>query len=1274
MNKRGIHIAIEEAKKYKKERTLESVFLFITLVSTFLLLILFSYQIFLTGYATYLSSKAGYITEVDVIRSIPTEYWDGVYGLALRVPGFTEQLSEEIYSGEIVRKDIFFDCIETGATGGNEVYASTSSSIDFDSLQPADLGDVDSYISCSGRPYCPSNTFINNMSILVGSTNISNIPSTHTYKWDGDNGIFDIGILNDSNNLVYVTHISGLQKGYNPNVTVNFQLLLPSPPNSTEKFYFFTDPYDNCPEGGGIGNTLNMTLYGYVKDIYGNYLNNTLVSVAGEAAYTNPLGFYNFTASVIPGTYNLIAIKSGYDYYFSTVSANFSNYIIEKNITMSIYSPGLNETISPRVYGYVKDSSGNLLSDVNVSLGSDTVTTNSTGFYSFYPIIVPAPHPITAIKSGYDNYYYILNFTNLTTSLNHNISMNEIIEEQPYNYATGPYTSPPGQQVRRIVEEAIERGEDYWISSKEIKKEVRQNTFVEEFVHIYNFRSSMSLTFSLSSDIKEIIKLDKNSLSVPHNSFGSVKLTIYGNKPLGIYNGTLNIGGSVEKEIPISIKIVEKRLPIETLLMKIELLDRIVRPGQNLKYKLNLQNLLRDQKYKVSLNSLIKKTNDSEIYASKDNEIEITHSLTLLDEIKVPENVSDGDYMLRIKADYLNLISTITAPFIVARPLYLYSFFGIPVWLILSIIAFFGFIFLNFFLYKKHKEKKKRYRISLDTSTLPKQGPKTIKLGKVAETKTPAYLELEKMKTHTIVAGATGMGKSISAQVIVEEALINNVAVIVFDPTAQWSGMLRKCEDKKMMSFYPKFGLKPSDAKAFPGNIRQVKDARQIIEVNKFINPGQIQIFTLNKLDPKDIDIFVANVIRQIFRSDPQESPDLKVLLVFDEVHRLLSRFGGSGEGFLQIERACREFRKWGMGLVLISQVLSDFVGEIKANINTEVQTRTIEESDLERIKTKYGEEFLKSLVRAEVGVAMFQNSDYNRGRPYFINFRPILHNTRRLSDEELEKYNKYNDIVDDLEYQIEQLEKEKVDVFDLKMELKLVKDKIMTGNFSIVEIYLEGLKPRVEKQWEKLGKKPKKRKIKLAKMEDIKKSIEEAKKERKKVEEKEKKQKKAEKAQEQKKEKKENLEDKQVKPLTFDNGIMVSSLKELKSVLPNLDNEIFKIHVNDKKNDIAEWLKQISEKHAEKIKSIKDKQKLIQELENIGKKEKTEEKKDDKNKSNKTESENKQDNKNKEKQENQDKGDNKEDKQKQESEKVEKQENNSKNTENKDKSKDKEN
>ena len=391
--------------------------------------------------------------------------------------------------------------------------------------------------------------------------------------------------------------------------------------------------------------------------------------------------------------------------------------------------------------------------------------------------------------------------------------------------------------------------------------------------------------------------------------------------------------------------------------------------------------------------------------------------------------------------------------------------------------------------------------MQVDYKTLPKKGERTLWLGNIAETKKVAYLEMDALTTHGVVAGATGGGKSISAQVLIEEVLLKNIAVIVFDPTAQWSGMLRKNEDKKMLSFYQKFGMKNSDAKAFPGNVRQIQNERQAIDIKKYMNPGQIQIFTMNKLTPPQIDTFVASVIASIFQSDPKEFPGLRLMLVFDEVHRLLPKFGGSGKGFLQIERACREFRKWGFGVMLVSQVLSDFVGEIKANINTEVQMRTRDESDLNRIKTKYGEEFLQSLIKASVGVGMFVQSRYNKGKPYFVNFRPIMHSTRRLSDEVLEQYNKYGESIDDLEYQIEQLEAEKVDTFDLKMELKLVKDKLMTGNFTVVDIYLEGLKPRVEKQWGSIGKKPKKLEITLVDTTEIDASLKQAEESRKEFE-----------------------------------------------------------------------------------------------------------------------------------------------------------------------------
>ncbi len=1093
----------KELSKDKFEKKIIGALFLVTALTVCTLFIFLISNLSLTGYSSYVESQAGDITELTLYRNFDTSYWAGVYGLALRVAGFTELLSRDFPEGDITRQDLFFDCLQSDVLGGPEVYASTSPTIDFDNLVAGDPSEVDIFLDCVGKTECATNTFSETMSVMVGSRNVSGVPSTHTHKFDGDNEIFDLGLMSDGTNFVYVASVKSIQYSYDEDKLVNFQMILPASEGTTPKYYFFTDPYDVCPEGG-MGENLAVQLSGYVFDIFGNPISNASVIITGIEVYSNFDGYYGMNFSALAGGHNLIAIKEEYDDYFENITINNSHYIIEKNITLQPETPGQDTLVRPLVFGYVRGETGNFLENVKMMLGNSIIYTDNFGHYSFTPSLKIGNNSIVGIKENYETHYNILEFLESTTSYNYNFTMD--LSSLDYEFITGPYTDEPNDgKYDEIPQEVVDAGQDYWISTKEINKEVRQGTFIEDEIGLYNLRGTdLSMTFVVSPSIADFVKVDKMSLTLPPGDSNVLKITIYGNYPVGTYEGKINILGDVEQVIPVKIRIVEKKFSVEVLLMEIDLFKNLVRPGEDLRYKLNLQNLLRNQNYQLDLVARLKGLHDGKVYFEQEFNSEIATSLTLLRDFPIPENISSGDYLLEIDAKYLNLVSTVVASFVISKPIYLYAFFGIPLWVMFLIISFVSFSFLNLFLYKRHKEKKKRYQIKVDYDSLPKSGERVVKLGHIAETKHPAYYDLEKLTTHAIVAGATGMGKSISAQVVIEEALLNGTAVIVFDPTAQWSGMLRKCTDKRMLAYYPKFGMKPTDAQGFKGNVRQVLNPKQIVDIKKYTTPGQIQIFGLNKLQPKDIDIFVANVIRQVFKSDPKESPTLKVLLVFDEVHRLLPKFGGNGEGFLQIERACREFRKWGIGVMLISQVLNDFVGEIKANINTELQTRTLEENDLERIRVKYGEGFLKSLVRAEVGVVMFQNAEYNRGRPYFINFRPILHSTRRLSDEELEKYNKYNDLVDDLEYSVGGLEKEKIDTFDLKMELKLIKDKIMSGSFNVVEIYLEGLGPRVEKEWEKLGKKAPKRQMEMVSDEDIKKANEEAKKEHNKAKEKE--------------------------------------------------------------------------------------------------------------------------------------------------------------------------
>ncbi len=841
------------------------------------------------------------------------------------------------------------------------------------------------------------------------------------------------------------------------------------------------------------------------------------------------------------------------------------------------------------VNGTVTDISGNKLENVIIVVGSVSTITNAQGVYNLSPEV--GEQRIIAIKDGYKVYESTINVSpdNVTE---HNIMLE--LETPPNEHndigpdfnpnkdtskstdtststAVGPGQAPPQVESPKVIE-----GQDYIITLDAINKKLRQNEFSQDMIIIQSIRASvMTVDFKILGNVSNLTQIDKKSLSIGPRSQGSVALTFFANMSPGVYTGVLNMSGGINAEIPITIEILSKdKIPVQALLITMSAPNKNLYAGSTFTFRTDLVNLLSDQAYPVKLFYTVQSLDGKDTLWSYTTNVFIKTSMSIVKNVELPSNLKEGDYIVRVTAEYLDLSSSSGYVFSVILPFYQYILFGkFRVWqAILSLFALVGII-IAIVILRNRLEEKKRYHLKVELSELPKQGPRSIWIGKIAESDHKAYMNLENFKTHTIVAGSTGGGKSFSAQVIIEEMLLKDVAVIVFDPTAQWTGMLRKLTNKGLMGLYPNFGMKPTDAKAFTGNIRQINNARELIDVKKYMKPGEIQIFAVHKLDPKDIDIFVANTVREVFHANFDESEPLRLVLVYDEVHRLMPKFGGSGEGFLQIERACREFRKWGIGVVLISQVLADFVGQIKANINTEVQMRTRDEGDLDRIKMKYGGEVLQSLVKASVGTGMVQNSAYNRGKPYFVTFRPIMHSVTRLSDDEIEQYNKFNEQITQIAYELEQLEEQKQDVFDLKMELKLALDKVKAGNFIMVQIYLEGLIPRVKKLWEKLGVQPKKLEMKVISEQALKEELEKAKIERIKFEATQKKPEEEAKKEEtpQEKFKKDVSPD---KILHLHNDMLVVNPKSLYSEIEAMKDSDFKFHVDGTKNDFAGWIR----------------------------------------------------------------------------------------------------
>ena len=659
------------------------------------------------------------------------------------------------------------------------------------------------------------------------------------------------------------------------------------------------------------------------------------------------------------------------------------------------------------------------------------------------------------------------------------------------------------QKIEDIVKSFLDVG-GVKLETTSIYKEMFAGETTTVRIKVKNTLNTNSIISAESEgDIKQFIFFENNRIELGPKQDRDILIKIVAPKAIeaGNYDGDVVFkSGEDSGKIPATIRILS---PEGKLLdVKIQPLTPVVAPGEVLRLQTDLLNLGKTKRVDVQFDLQLLDVNTGEIMARAEEAFAVETTVSTIKNLTIPASLSPGRYMVKATAYYSNIEQSMQASSIayvqVQYPFWQRKVFGISVHfyiggLLLILLLTGAIVYLRYAAFRR-----KRFKIKVEVNKLPQPGVNAAFVGKIAETGMRAFVDMNKLQMHTLIAGSTGSGKTVAAQSIIEEALLHKKSVIVFDPTAQWTGFLRKCTDNSMLKRYKYFDMKPKDARAFNGTIKTIKDPYEVIEIEKYLNrPGEITVFNVSKLTPEQIDIVAASTIQQIFKSAPEESSELKTLLVYDEVHRLLPKFGGSGQGFIQIERGCREFRKWGIGLLLISQVLSDFVGEIKANIGTELQMGTRYEGDLERVSMKFGEDVLKSVVREPIGTGMIVNAEYNSGMPYFISFRALMHSTKRLSNDELSKYEQYFSLIEDLDYQVEEFKKLKVDALDLELELKMTKEKVKQGQFQMADMYLEGLVPRIEEQWKSLGLAVKHLVKKKLAREEVEKAIEKGKEER---------------------------------------------------------------------------------------------------------------------------------------------------------------------------------
>jgi len=577
--------------------------------------------------------------------------------------------------------------------------------------------------------------------------------------------------------------------------------------------------------------------------------------------------------------------------------------------------------------------------------------------------------------------------------------------------------------------------------------------------------NSISISITKTGDILDYLDISDEEFTLSAHSNKTVSLNIHSNQDTisDTYSGAITISSGASKQrLPVIIRISSSTPDdLTSLEMTVEMITKKITPYDTLRFNVMLYNIGRVKNFNVTLEYNIKNAKTDEIVKTTQETIHLVGDRNLRKSIGLQDQdppLHTGQYFIEVAAEYSSKKITATDTFDIVQ-----SFWETTAGkIILSIILLTLLTVIGWYAHKRYKlwkKSKARYVFPLNYERLPHED-NAFNIGKIAETNKTAHFNPDDLTTHVLTSGSTGAGKSVAASIIVEEALKQKIPVVVFDPTAQWTGFVRPCKDDNLLRYYPKFSMRPEDARPFPGMIFEVTDPNVKIDFKKYMNPGEITVFTLNKLKPGEYDTAVQCIIDTIFSIQWEESTTLKMLVVFDEVHRLLEKYGGKG-GYISLEKACREFRKWGIGLVMCSQVYSDFKEAIQGNILTEIQLNTKSMADIAKVKEKYGPEYSEKISRQGVGVGMVQNPRYNDGKPWFVQFRPTMHSPHKITEEELKLYKEFAEKLDKIESKIEKLKQGNVNTMDLELELKLAKTKLKQGQFKMAEIYVQSLLSR---------------------------------------------------------------------------------------------------------------------------------------------------------------------------------------------------------------------
>jgi len=264
------------------------------------------------------------------------------------------------------------------------------------------------------------------------------------------------------------------------------------------------------------------------------------------------------------------------------------------------------------------------------------------------------------------------------------------------------------------------------------------------------------------------------------------------------------------------------------------------------------------------------------------------------------------------------------------------------------------------------------------------------------EKASPWELPLQRLG-HALISGRTGSGKSYLGRVIVEgAAACEDVNVVILDPRGQWTGLLVPEDRGEILGRYGEFGLVPSQARSFnftyfgigqglgkplPADLRELAVGRHVV--------------SFKGLDDRARCEWASRILDALFEARAvSESARLRLLVEIDEAIKFI-RKGVVDEAKeaaerveLTLDQIAREGRKYGIGLLAISQSSRDFsysMASVRENIATHIFMAN------GSAESEYAARYLGAgyeLSSLKTGEALIQNAEWGVVR---VAIRPPL-------------------------------------------------------------------------------------------------------------------------------------------------------------------------------------------------------------------------------------------------------------------------------------------